>query len=210
MSQGGALSRLASLLADALKPIATLLRRSSRPLVRLWRLASLRSQTKGCIPVTTQFDGPVTAIGSGEIRLGAHCRLGSAVHFDTGGAGILTLGRRVRLNSGGVIVTNLRISIGDDTLMGEYVSIRDANHGIADDLLIRAQPLVSAEIRIGRDVWIGRGACILKGVTIGDGAVIGANSVVTQDVLAGTICVGTPARQIGRRGIAHISLHSLE
>lgn len=189
--------------ADGLTRILTLVARGIRiplkPCVRLWRLASLRAQAREKVPVSTQFDGPVTASGTGSLWVGEQCRLGRNVHFDTADAGHITLGNRVRINAGGVIVAMVSVSIGDDTLVGEYVSIRDADHGIAAGALIRSQPLVAAEIRIGRDVWIGRGCCILKGVSIGDGAVIGANSVVTRDVLPNSICAGAPARQIGSR-----------
>lgn len=167
--------------------------------LRLWRLGSMRARTGGHIPLSTQFDGPVRTFGTGILRLGEHCRLGRNVHFDTAQDGRVTLGDRVRINDGGVIVAGVSITIGDDSLVGEYVSIRDANHGIDLDELIRSQPLTTAAIRIGRGVWIGRGCGILKGVTIGDGAVIGANSVVTADIPPNTIFAGCPARQIGAR-----------
>jgi acetyltransferase-like isoleucine patch superfamily enzyme len=39
--------------------------------------------------------------------------------------------------------------------------------------------------------------CVVTGgVTVGDRAVIGANSVVTQDVPAGSIAVGAPAKVV--------------
>ena len=186
---------LALLLSLVAKGIRVPLKRC----LRLCRLASLRAQARERIPVSTQFDGPVTASGTGTLRVGEQCRLGRDVHFDTADAGQITLGNRVRINAGGVIVGSVSVSIGDDSLVGEYVSIRDANHGIAVGVPIRSQPLVAKEIRIGRDVWIGRGCCILKGVTIGDGAVIGANSVVTGDVPPNSIYAGAPARQIGSR-----------
>ena len=169
------------------------------PVARLWRLTALRSQTRGEIPVSTQFDGSVTASGRGVVRMGASCRLGRNVQFDTADRGEITLGHNVRINSGSVIAATCNVTIGDHTMIAEYVSIRDANHGIARDALIRSQPSESTRILIGRDVWIGRGCCILKGVEIGDGAVIGANSVVTHDVKPGAICVGAPIRQIGIR-----------
>jgi acetyltransferase-like isoleucine patch superfamily enzyme len=171
----------------------------ANPLRRLWRLAALRSQARGTVPVTTQFDGPVEAIGSGVLELGDGCRLGRGVQFDTGVSGRISIGGHVRINTGCVIAASSRISIGSDSLMGEYVSIRDSNHGTAADKGIRSQALTSADVSIGRDVWIGRGSCILKGVTIGDGAVVGANSVVTRDVPANAIFAGAPARQIGSR-----------
>jgi acetyltransferase-like isoleucine patch superfamily enzyme len=162
-------------------------------------VASLRSQANGLIPASTQFDGAVSAIGTGQLSLGNHCRLGRGVEFDTSLAGHIRVGARVRINSGTIIVSNSRVVIGDDTLIGEYVSIRDANHGVAAGSLIRTQPQTISEINIGRDVWIGRGCCILKGVSVGDGAVIGANSVVTRDVPPGHIYAGAPARRIGQR-----------
>ena len=48
-------------------------------------------------------------------------------------------------------------------------------------------------------MWLGANVTVLPGVTIGDDAVIGAGSVVTRDVPAATIAVGSPARVV--RGI---------
>ena len=134
------------------------------------------------------------------LRFGAACRLGRGAEFDTSASGTIDIGECVRINTGTVIVANSHVTIGSETLIGEYVSIRDANHGTQAGVAMRTQPQDVEGIVIGRDVWVGRGCCILKGVRIGDGAVIGANSVVTSDVPAGTIFAGAPARQIGRRG----------
>lgn len=191
--------RVVGLLAGAIGAVLVCTRTISDPVRRLWRLASLRSQTRGIVPVTTQFDGPVDAIGGGVVELGDGCRLGRGVQLDTGDSGRIAIGAHVRINTGCVIASSSRITIGDDTLMGEYVSIRDSNHGTAREEAIRTQALTSADVSVGGDVWIGRGSCILSGVTIGDGAVVGANSVVTCDVPANAIFAGVPARQIGSR-----------
>ena len=53
-----------------------------------------------------------------------------------------------------------------------------------------------APVTIGRNVWIGANATILAGVTIGDDAVVAAASVVTKDVPAQAIVVGSPARVV--------------
>jgi phosphonate metabolism protein (transferase hexapeptide repeat family) len=52
---------------------------------------------------------------------------------------------------------------------------------------------------IGNDVWIGHGAVVMPGVSVGNGAAIGANAVVTRDVGAYTIAVGSPARVLRPR-----------
>jgi serine O-acetyltransferase len=49
---------------------------------------------------------------------------------------------------------------------------------------------------IGRNVAIGTGAKIIGPVTIGDGATIGANAVVVDDVPAGAVVAGVPARVV--------------
>lgn len=199
MTPGSLGARLIDGAAQVLAWLVKGVRVPCKPGLRLWRLASLRAQVRGQVPVSTQFDGPVTASGTGTLQIGEQCRLGRGVHFDTADAGHITLGNRVRINAGSVIAGAGSVSIGDETRIGEYVSIRDANHGTSVGVLIRLQPLDSSPVWIGRDVWIGRGCCILKGVTIGDGAVIGANSVVTRDVQPGSIHAGAPSRQIGSR-----------
>jgi acetyltransferase-like isoleucine patch superfamily enzyme len=92
--------------------------------------------------------------GTGQRRDRAGCALPtrSRRSFDTGDTGRIALGDRVRVNMDGVTVTQGRITIGDDTLIGEYVSIRDANHGVASGDLIRTQTAVVAEISVGCDV----------------------------------------------------------
>jgi acetyltransferase-like isoleucine patch superfamily enzyme len=47
---------------------------------------------------------------------------------------------------------------------------------------------------IRRHCRIGTGATIMPGVEVGEGATVGASSVVTRNVAAGTLVVGSPAR----------------
>jgi acetyltransferase-like isoleucine patch superfamily enzyme len=65
-----------------------------------------------------------------------------------------------------------------------------------------------APIVIKRGCWIGQNVVVMPGVTIGELSIIGANSVVTRDVPARSIAVGSPATVIktwdatGRRWVA--------
>ena len=148
---------------------------------------------------SVQFDGSVTVLGTGNVKLGEKSRIGDLAEFTTNHDGVIRIGREVRLNRGATICAYTEVSIGDFSMVGEFVSIRDANHGIKKSELVRSQPHDAKPIRIGCDVWVGRGACILPGVYIGDGAIIGANSIVTKDVPANSIAAGIPAKVIRER-----------
>jgi acetyltransferase-like isoleucine patch superfamily enzyme len=88
------------------------------------------------------------------------------------------------------------IKIGEGSLIGEYTSIRDANHNREPDQPIRDSGHSAKPITIGREVWLGRGVTVLGGVMIGDKATVGANAVVTRDIPAGATAVGIPAAPI--------------
>ncbi len=165
---------------------------------RIWNYARAAAQISGLDP-SVQFDGSVTVIGTGMVKIGNKSRIGDFTEFTTNHTGVIRIGREVRLNRGATICAYTEVSIGDYSMVGEFVSIRDANHGIARGDLVRNQPHDARPIRIGSDVWIGRGACILPGVTIGDGVIIGANSIVTKDIPANTIAAGIPAKVIRER-----------
>jgi acetyltransferase-like isoleucine patch superfamily enzyme len=186
--------------AGVLSVLIRIGRPPASPFLRLVRLASLRASASGRIPASVRFDGPVRVAGRAHLTLGEECRLGRDVFFETEGAAKIVIGRRVRINAGAFLVAHAGITVGDDTLIGEYACLRDANHGTASERPMREQPHEAAPIAVGRDVWIGRGASILRGVRIGDGAVVGAGSVVTKDVEPMTVVAGCPARLIRRRG----------
>lgn len=107
----------------------------------------------------------------------------------------ITLGDHVFVNRGARIVASRSISIGAETLIGDEVRVLDSDyHRLAED----ADP--TAPVVIGPRVWVASGAMVLRGVTIGEGAVIGARALVTHDVPAHTLAVGSPARVV-REGV---------
>ena len=58
----------------------------------------------------------------------------------------------------------------------------------------------SIPVTIGNNVWIGANVSIMPGVTIGDNTVIGAGSVVTRDIPANVVAMGTPCRVVREIG----------
>lgn len=190
-----ALNALSVVLAQVIRLFHPLYTKFSR----LWHLTLLRSKVINAVPNTTQLDGRVYVIGTGKIKLGEYCRIGSNVILETQENGSITLGNHVRINQGSVLVAYDQMTIGDDCLIGEYCSIRDANHGIELNALMRTQPHTHAPIIISNNCWIGRGVTILKGVHVYQGCVIGANSVVTKNIPDQSISVGIPAKVIRTR-----------
>jgi acetyltransferase-like isoleucine patch superfamily enzyme len=55
-------------------------------------------------------------------------------------------------------------------------------------------------VTVGKRAIVGANATILPGVAIGPRALVGAGAVVTRDVVAGTVVVGSPARQVAMVG----------
>lgn len=101
--------------------------------------------------------------------------------------------------TGGSIVCDERVSIGDRVWVGANAVITDTDFHPLDAETRRKRPLdaKTAPVEIADEVFIGMNALILKGVCIGERAVIGAGSVVRRDVPVGAIVAGNPARVIG-------------
>lgn len=96
------------------------------------------------------------------------------------------------------IGTDTQILIGESTLIAAYVYIGPGNHrtGEGQGPVISSGMELKGGVKIGKHCWIGARATILDGVTIGDHAVVGAHALVREDVPAGTVVAGTPARII--------------
>ncbi|MDR1622063.1 MAG: 2,3,4,5-tetrahydropyridine-2,6-dicarboxylate N-acetyltransferase [Synergistaceae bacterium] len=56
------------------------------------------------------------------------------------------------------------------------------------------EPASATPVVIGDNVLVGANAVVIEGVQVGAGAVIAAGSVVTQDVPAGALVAGSPAK----------------
>ena len=124
------------------------------------------------------------AFGDGsEVRPPLHCDYGSQT----------TIGERTFANFGLVILDVAHVVIGDDVQIGPNVQLLTATHPIDADL--RRDKWESAQpIRIEDNVWLGGGVIVCPGVTIGANTVVGAGSVVTTDLPADVVAVGSPAR----------------
>lgn len=103
----------------------------------------------------------------------------------------IRIGTGVFINSGCRFQDQGGITIGDRCLIGHNAVFATLNHDLDPR---RRADLHPAPIVLGDNVWIGANVIVLPGVTIGDNAVIGAGSLVTKDIPANAVAVGSPAR----------------
>jgi acetyltransferase-like isoleucine patch superfamily enzyme len=172
----------------------------------------------------------LAAIESGvRLRFANHITLQHGVYLDQGTylhacpRGI-DIGENSIIMHGAILhVYNFRgmpqsgISIGRDSLVGEYSVIRGqggvkigdrvytspftqilaVNHVFTDPRRPFVEQGITAEgIVIEDDVWLGAGAIITDGVRVGKGAIVAAGAVVTRDVSPHTVVAGVPARPV--------------
>ena len=62
---------------------------------------------------------------------------------------------------------------------------------------VRDQPIDRRLIHIGRGAWVGAGAIVMA--DIGPNAIVGAGAVVTEQIPAGVVAAGVPARVLRQR-----------
>ncbi|MDN6794929.1 MAG: sugar O-acetyltransferase [Propionibacterium sp.] len=105
----------------------------------------------------------------------------------------ITIGARTFINSNLTALDVVSITIGEDCQIGPNVQLLTPWHplppGPRRDKWEAASP-----ITLGDNVWLGGGVIVCPGVSIGDNSVIGAGSVVTRDIPADVVAVGSPAR----------------
>ena len=188
-----------SLLVWALAPLAGFHRCVTERLGRVWNLARLQEGLGHRVDSSNVILGSVELHGTRNIRLGCNALIYPGVYLETQGKGSITLGDAVVLSRGVHIVAFDRVVLGKGCMVGEYTSIRDANHQL-DSQSIRDSGHDSAPIVIGDNVWLGRGATILKGACIGDHSVVGANAVLTKPLAAHQIVGGIPAKALHPAG----------
>ena len=161
---------------------------------------TLMREQAACLEILYDFNQ--TRPGEGEKRaarlrqllaaVGKNAYIEPPLRANWGGARV-RLGDNFYANFNLTLVDDTHIYIGDGTMIGPNVTIDAATHPIHPGLR-RKQAQYNLPVTIGKNVWIGAGSIILPGVTIGDNTVIGAGSVVTKDIPANVVAVGSPCR----------------
>ena len=183
-------------------PLRSVLRRTARleeSAGRLWSHARLGAQLREALPASVVVLGRNLVYGTQNVRFGQNVLLYPDLHLETQGDATIEVGDGVVVSRGVHLVAMAGVTIGRGSMIGEYSSLRDANHQRRPGIPIRDAGHTAAPICLGREVWVGRGVTILGGVSIGDYATIGANAVVTRDVPAQAVVGGVPAKLLHAR-----------
>ena len=113
----------------------------------------------------------------------------------------VTIGERAVIMMGAVI--NIGAVIGEGTMIdmgavlgGRATVGKNCHVGAGAVLAGVIEPASAVPVIVEDNVLIGANAVIIEGVHVGAGAVVAAGAVVIEDVPAGTVVAGCPARVI--------------
>lgn len=138
------------------------------------------------------------------VRIGENSVCRGIVRIDRGAH--VDIGKEVYVGDGAIISAMESVIIGQGTLIAHGVQIFDnTSHPIDWQERQRhfkrilgqevegSVDIPTSPVRIGEHCWLGFGCAVLKGVTIGDRSIVAAGSIVTKDVPADTLVIGSKA-----------------
>lgn len=88
------------------------------------------------------------------------------------------------------------IIVGDDFMFAWDIWLRSSDSHALIDLESGKKINGSQNVVVGPHVWLGQDVIVMPEAKIGGGSVIGARSVVTREIPACSVAVGTPARVV--------------
>jgi acetyltransferase-like isoleucine patch superfamily enzyme len=92
------------------------------------------------------------------------------------------------------------LQVGSNCMIAQSAELRNSDSHTIRDASTGERINPPADVIVGDRVWIGLHSMVFKGSRIGSGTVIAAKSLVTGDIPAGCIALGTPAKPV-RSGI---------
>lgn len=161
----------------------------------------------------------LSALGKGEIRIGDNSGIGAfsrvviSSSFNNLGA-YIHIGKNVGIGEFAYLGGAGGLEIGDDCIVGQYLSCHPENHNCdSDEELIRHQGISRKGIKIGKNCWIGSKVTVLDGVVVGNNCVIAAGAVLTKSFPDNAVIGGVPARILKYRtsvfkSNTHVSMSS--
>lgn len=158
------------------------------------------------VGVTLDSGSFIDALSSDGVVLGDRTTLGRGSRIECTGS-LKEIGRGFAAGNNVGLGTDCfygaagGIEIGDNTIIGNFVSFHSENHVSIDlNRPIRLQGVERLGISVGADCWIGAKVTVLDGARVGRGCIVAAGSVVTAGSYPDYgIYGGVPARLLSGR-----------
>lgn len=130
------------------------------------------------------------------VKIGAFSTISTTSHLSKYGKG-LKIGNNSAIGEYSYFGCSGGVEIGNDVIMGQYISFHSENHSFTDTAkLIREQGVSSKGIKLGNNIWVGSKVTFLDGCNIGDNSVVAAGAVVTGEFPSNVVIGGVPAKII--------------
>lgn len=147
---------------------------------------------------------PLAKIAKPEVvELDDNCRIRDFV-FIWGGEGV-KIGKYTDVQThvvvwgGGRLTVGDRVSIGPGSVLLTAVYTHEEGLKMVDGLGEGEAVAAYGHLMIENDVYIGANCTLMPDITIGEGAIIGASSFINKDAEPWGIYVGSPAKKVGLR-----------
>ena len=154
-----------------------------------YEIARFIKEVKKSTPVKVYLKGNLEGVELGSVE----CYGNNDFYVSIGDNAVIMMGAVINIGAeiGESTMVDMNAVIGARGKLGKRVHL-GAGAVVAGVL----EPPSKTPCIIEDDVLIGANAVILEGVKIGKGSVVAAGSVVVEDVPAGVVVAGTPAKII--------------
>lgn len=130
------------------------------------------------------------------VKIGAYTTISVTSHMSKYGKG-LSIGNNSGIGEYSFFGCSGGVEIGNDVIMGPYVSFHSENHNFSDkSKLIREQGVSSKGILLKNNIWVGAKVTFLDGCSVGNNCVIAAGSIVRGEFPDNVVIGGIPAKII--------------
>lgn len=127
-------------------------------------------------------------------QIGDNSYIETPFYANWGGKNVY-FGDNIYSNFNLVLIDDTNIYVGNNVMIGPNVVLCSGTHPIEPELR-RKQAQYNLSVKVEDNVWIGANCVVMPGVTIGENSVIGAGSVVTKDIPANVVAIGSPCKVV--------------